>query len=335
MRSTQPTMVDVAKHAGVSPITVSRVLNGYEFVKADTREKVLEAVDALGYRPNLAARALVTNKTKSIGVFVADAFGHGPAAALWAIESAARDAGYAVTVVSQSDDDYDSIVAGLHRLAAQGVDGIVMIAPQRASERAVFDSIDAVPIVVLAAYDAGGHPPVMLDSVLGSRLAVDHLVGLGHDVIAHLSGPAGWAASEARERGWRDQLAARGLAAGPLFAGDWTAESGYRAGVEELAQHPQVTAVYAASDAMAQGLLLALHEQGRGAPAGISVVGFDDVPEAAFFIPPLTTVRQDFAVLGRRCIAAIVELVEGNAPLAFDPLEPTLIIRGSTARPVR
>lgn len=332
MRSTQPTMVDVARHAGVAPITVSRVLNGYEFVKPGTREKVLASVDALGYRPNMAARALVTNKTKALGVFVADAFGHGPVAALWAIESAARDVGYAVTVVSQRDDDYDAIVAGLHRLAAQGVDGIVMIAPQRASARAVFDSIDAVPVVMLSAYDAGDHRPVMLDSVLGSRLAVDHLVELGHEVIAHLSGPEGWAASDARERGWREQLTAHGREAGPRLEGDWTADSGYRAGIA-LASQPEVTAVYAASDAMAQGLLLALHEHGRRVPEDISVVGFDDVPEAAYFIPPLTTVRQDFDTLGRRCIAAVVELIDGNPARVFEPLEPTLVVRGSTAAP--
>jgi len=325
-------MVDVARQAGVAPITVSRVLNGYEFVKPDTRDKVLEAVEVLGYRPNLAARALVTNKTRALGVLVADAFGHGPVAALWAIESAARDAGYAVTVVSQRDDDYDAIVSGLHRLAAQGVDGIVMIAPQRASEKAVFDSIDAVPIVMLSAYDTGDHRPVILDSVLGSRLAVDHLIGLGHDVIAHLSGPRGWAASDARERGWREQILVHGRDPGPRFAGDWTADSGYRVGMVELPRYPDVTAVYAASDAMAQGLLLALHDLGRRVPDDISVVGFDDVPEAAYFIPPLTTVRQDFDVLGRRCIAAVIELIEGNPALDFEPLAPTLILRGSTAR---
>lgn len=333
MHERQPTMADVAEHAGVAPITVSRVLNGYEFVRGATREKVLRSVAELGYRPNLAARALVTKKSRVLGVLVADAFGHGPVAALWAIEAAARDAGYAVTVVSQRDDDHEAIMAGLRRLTQQGVDGIVMVAPQHASAALSLASIDDVPIIMLSAFAVRGRPPIMLDSERGSRLAVSHLIELGHHVIAHVSGPPGWAASEARERGWRAEILSRGGEPGPCIAGDWSAESGYQAGLA-LAAHSEVTAIYAASDAMAQGVLLALHEQGRPVPGDVSVVGFDDVPEASYFIPPLTTIRQDFDELGRRCIASIVELIDGRSAPSFAPLEPTLMTRASTGRRV-
>jgi len=330
MTDTQPTMSDVAKHAGVAPITVSRVLNDYEFVKPGTRAKVLAAVAELGYHPNLAARALATRKSRVLGVLVADAFGHGPSAALWAIEGAAGDAGYTVTVISQRDDDYRSILDGLQRLKSQGVDGIVMVAPQRASERTVFADFEDVPIVTLSSFVAGGRAPIMLDSAAGSRAAVRHLAELGHRVIAHLSGPAGWAASEARESGWRDEMTVLGLGTAPVLRGDWTAESGYTVG-RQLAALPGVTAIYAASDAMAQGALLAMHEDGIAVPQTMSVIGFDDVPESAFFIPPLTTLRQDFDLLGRRCIASIVALIEGHEAPVFTPLIPSLVVRGSTS----
>ncbi|GLI26362.1 LacI family transcriptional regulator [Agromyces rhizosphaerae] len=332
MADRQPTMSDVAREAGVSPITVSRVLNNYEFVKSDTREKVLRAVAHTGYRPNLAARALVTRKSHVLGVLVADAFGHGPTAALWAIEDAAGDAGYAVTVVSLRGDDREAILAGLRRLNAQGVDGIVMIAPQHEATSLEILDVEGTPVVTLSAFASEVLQPIMLDSVAGSRAAVRHLAQLGHRTIAHLAGPAGWAAAEARLRGWRDECAALGLHAGPVAYGDWTAGTGH-ALAPGLLSDGRVTAVYAASDAMAQGALLALHERGLRVPVDVSLVGFDDAPEAEYFIPPLTTVHQDFEALGRRCIASVVELIEGRAAPAFDPLEPTLVVRASTAAP--
>lgn len=334
MADRQPTMSDVARAAGVSAITVSRVLNDYEFVKPATRERVLTAVEATGYRPNLAARALVTRKSHVLGVLVADAYGHGPTAALWAVEDAAGDAGYAVTVVSLRGDDHSAMLEGLRRLSAQGVDGIVMIAPQHEDTQLEIVSIEGTPIVTLSAFESEVVKPIMLDSAEGSRKAVGHLVELGHSVIAHLAGPAGWAASEARLDGWRRACIEAGLEPGPIAYGEWTAKSGYEV-VHELLAAGHVTAIYAASDAMAQGALLALHERGLRVPEDISVVGFDDAPEAEYLIPPLTTVRQDFETLGRRCILSIVELIDGRTPEQFAPLEPTLVVRESTAPPRR
>src|SRR5690606_29548383 len=160
-----------------------------------------------------------------------------------------------------------------------------------------------VPVVTLSSVDTGEHTSVLVDSVEGSRIATQHLVDLGHKWIAHLAGPAGFTVSESRIQGWRKALAdARLVATEPLVC-DWTAAGGYEAG-RRLAAARSFAAAYCANDRIAQGLLLALHEAGRSVPDSFSVVGFDDVPEAAYYLPPLTTMRQDFAALGRRCIEA-------------------------------
>ncbi len=328
----QATMRDVARAAGVSAITVSRVLNDYEFVRSETRNRVLAAVAETGYRPNLAARALVTRKSHVLGLLVADAFGHGPTAALWAIEDAAAEAGYAVTVVILSGDDHEEILDGFRRLTLQGVDGIVMVAPQHEATSVDVLEVEGVPVVTLSAFASDRLQPIMLDSVAGSRAVVRHLAQLGHRTIAHLAGPAGWAASEARKAGWQAECAELGLPAGPAVHGDWSAATGHALAPALIADE-RVTAIYAASDSMAQGALLALHELGRDVPEDMSVVGFDDVPEAEYFIPPLTTVRQDFETLGRRCIASVVERINGRDAPAFAPLEPELVVRSSTAGP--
>ncbi|WP_199521157.1 LacI family DNA-binding transcriptional regulator [Jiangella anatolica] len=322
-------MADVARLAQVSPQTVSRVLNDYAFIRPDTRDRVLQAIDVLDYRPNQAARTLATSRSRTIGVVATDYLSYGPAAALWGVERAAGEAGYGVSIVSLRESNHRAFTEAMQRLVGQSVEGIVMIAPQDQSTHEVFDAFDNVPVVTLSSFETGEHKPIMLDSAEGSRIATRHLVELGHTVIAHLSGPPRFTVSEERVRGWREVLAETGLAAPEPVVGDWTAESGYLVG-RELAADRHVTAVYAANDRMAQGLLLALHEAGRRVPQDVSVVGFDDVPEAAYMIPPLTTVRQDFAALGRRCIEAVLALIGNEPRLEPDPLVPTLVVRESS-----
>lgn len=329
-RSRPPTMADVARLAQVSPQTVSRVLNDYAFIRPDTRDRVLQAIDILDYRPNMAARTLATSRSRTIGVVATDYLSYGPAAALWGVERAAGEAGYGVSIVSLRESNHRAVSKAMQRLVDQSVEGIVMIAPQDASAHEGFETFGDVPVVTLSSFETGEHKPVMLDSVEGSRIATRHLADLGHRVIAHLSGPPGFTVSESRVRGWREAVAAAGLAALEPVVGDWTAESGYLVG-REIARNPEITAVYAANDRMAQGLLLALHEAGRRVPEDVSVVGFDDVPEAAYLIPPLTTVRQDFAALGRRCIEAMLARIDDQQWLEPEPLIPSLVVRQSTA----
>jgi DNA-binding LacI/PurR family transcriptional regulator len=329
-RSKSPTMADVARLAQVSAQTVSRVLNDYEFVKPETRDRVLEAISILDYRPNLAARTLATNRSRTVGVVASDYMSFGPASALWAVEQAAHRSGYSVSVVSLGASSTATIDAALWRLIGQGVEGIIMIAPQDPNVRAVYRSLQGIPVVTLTGFDEGYDAPIMVDSVEGSRIATQHLIDLGHRRIAHLSGPRRFEVSELRVRGWRLALGQADLPAPEPVEGDWTAESGYRAGAS-LAADPRITAAYVAQDRMAQGLLLALHEAGRRVPEDFSVVGFDDVPESAYTIPPLTTMRQDFDALGTRAVDTLLARIAGEEPPAPTPIVPELVIRASTA----
>lgn len=327
-RTKPPTQEDVARLAQVSAQTVSRVLNDYEFIRPDTRDRVLAAIEVLNYRPNVAARTLATKKSRTIGVVASDYVSFGPASALWAVEQAAHASDYSVSVVSLGESNPVTIEAALLRLVGQGVEGIVMIAPQDSTIRAAYRSIQGVPVVTLTGFEEGYDHPIMVDSVEGSRLATQHLIDLGHRRIVHLSGPAGFEVSELRVRGWRLALSQADLPAPEPFIGDWTAAGGYRAGLL-IAADERATAAYVAQDRMAQGLLLALHERGRRVPEDFSIVGFDDVPEAAYMIPPLTTMRQDFDALGRRAVDTLLARIAGTDTPSSVPIVPQLITRRS------
>jgi len=173
-----------------------------------------------------------------------------------------------------------------------------------------------------------------IDQEAGAALAVGHLLDLGHRHVAHVSGPRDWVEANQRRRGWRQAHEVRDLLPGPELDGDWSPESGYRAGLK-IAADDQVTAVFAGNDSMALGLLKALHERGRRVPEDISVIGFDDVPEAAFYWPALTTVAQDFSELGRRALGLALAAVRGDADATVELIAPTLALRASTAPPPR
>ncbi|MFF1574327.1 LacI family DNA-binding transcriptional regulator [Leifsonia sp. NPDC058292] len=323
-------MRDVARVAGVSHQTVSRVLNGHPSIRESTRERVLQAMDELRYRPNRAARALVTAKSNTIGVLSASAAAlYGPVSSIGAIQDAGREAGYYVTVAHLGSLTPAGIAAGLDHLMAQAVEGIVVIAPQHR----VLEEIAAVgvgmPYVTLQAGDDRGGIELSVDQVAGARAATRHLIELGHRRIAHLAGPTEWEEGLVRLRGFQQELEAAGLEVLPSPEGDWTAEFGYRAGLDVLAD-PTVTAVFASNDQTALGLYHAAHELGRSIPGDVSVVGFDDIPEAAHFWPPLTTVRQDFTELGRRSVARLVAEIERRVEPTAGNIQPELIVRAST-----
>jgi DNA-binding LacI/PurR family transcriptional regulator len=330
-----PVMYDVARLAGVSHQTVSRVLNSHPSVRPATRERVERAITQLGYRRNTAARALVTRSTRTVGVISVDTSNYGPSSTLFAIEGAARAAGYFLNFVSVRQVDREHMVEAIDHLMAAGIEGLVAIAPLRTAVDALRGVSTAVPLVAVEATDLFAESGVVVDQLNGGLAATRHLLDLGHDTVVHVAGPAGWLEAEARERGWRMALGDAGREVGPVLGGDWTARSGFKAG-QALAgpvSRREVTAVFVGNDQMALGLVRALHEAGFSVPGDVSVVGFDDIPESAYYQPPLTTLRQDFAEVGRRCIQTLLARISGATVEPLQAIQPELLIRDSTATP--
>jgi DNA-binding LacI/PurR family transcriptional regulator len=324
-------MADVAKLAGVSLQTVSRVINDSPHVRDETRERVQDAMRKLEYRPNPVARALVTGRSRTLGVVSFDTTLHGPASTLFGIERAAHEADYFVSIVSLRELTSAAVVSAVERLRDQGVDGILVVAPQESATQALLHLPEDVPVVAAEAGPDDSVPLVAVDQVEGARLATQHLLELGHQTVWHISGPSDWLEAEDRVNGWRQTLDAAGAPAPPVLVGDWSARAGYELG-RELAERDDVTAVFVANDQMALGLLRTLHEAGRRIPGDISVVGFDDIPEAAYFTPPLTTVRQNFNEMGRRSLLLLLEQIESGVRMPRrETVPPELIVRASSA----
>jgi DNA-binding LacI/PurR family transcriptional regulator len=322
-------MTDVAALAGVSYQTVSRVLHDSPHVRGDTRERVLAAIRQLDYRPNSMARALVTGRSSTLGVVTFDTTLYGPASTLLGIEQAAHDAGYGVSVSSLRSLNRHTVLAAIQRLRDQGADGVAVIAPVRAGVDALRHVPSDFAVVAVAAAPNASIPVASVDQTAGAAAATRHLLNLGHKTVWHLAGPTDWKEAQERIEGWRSALEAAHAPVPALVHGDWTARSGYELG-QGLLEIPKLTAVLVGNDQMALGLLRRLHEAGREVPRDLSVVGFDDIPEAEYFTPPLTTVRQDFAELGRRCLQMLLGRIEGEAGPTRVVVAPELVLRSST-----
>jgi DNA-binding LacI/PurR family transcriptional regulator len=332
-RKRRPVMSDVARLAGVSHQTVSRVINDSDHVRAETRARVEMAMRQLDYRPNSVARALVTGRSQTLGVVSFDTTLYGPASTLFGIERAAHDAGYFITIASLEALDRPSVLDAIERLRVQGVDGILVIAPQDGGARALMQAPAGVPLVAVEAGPEDVVPVASVDQFAGARAATEHLLELGHRTVWHIAGPDDWMEAQQRVAGWRTALeAARAAVPAPLV-GDWSARAGHDHAAR-LAADPEVTAIFVANDQMALGALRALHEAGRRIPHDVSIVGFDDIPEAPYFTPPLTTVRQDFDEMGRSGLRLLLDRIAApeGAPQHLE-VAPRLVVRASTARP--
>jgi DNA-binding LacI/PurR family transcriptional regulator len=330
----RPLMVDVARLAGVSHQTVSRVLNEATSVSEDTRRRVETAIQQLGYRRNTAARALVTKRTSTLGVVSVDTSQYGPAHTIFGIEEAARRAGYFINFASLREINRTAMRAALDHLTDASVDGIVVLAPVRAALEAVHGQRLDVPLVMVETSDRTDDLSVVVDQVAAARMATRHLLDLGHRTVLHVRGPENWVEADARARGWHAELADAQAPVPDVLTGDWSAASGYQLGLQ-IATRTDVTAVFAANDQMSLGIMRALHEAGRSVPGDLSIAGFDDIPEAEFFHVPLTTLRQDFAEAGRRCIERLLALIDQRSPPTYPAIQPELIIRASTGPPPR
>lgn len=325
-------MADVAARAGVSHQTVSRVVNGHPSVAPATRERVEQAIAELGYRPNVAARALVTGSTRTIGLVTVKINQYGPAQTMLGLEKAARAAGYSLSVSILDDATAGAMRDAVDAFVAQRVDAIVALSTYDDAAEALASLEPPVPLVAVQVGGDEDRPAVGVDQETGARLAVRHLLDLGHRTVHHVAGPADSKEARGRLYGWRAELEAVGAPVPEPLRGDWTPSSGYAAGrqlADRIRAGEDVTAVFLANDQMALGLLAAFHEAGLEAPDDVSVVGFDDLPEAPYFTPPLTTVRQDFAELGRRGVQLVLARLRGE-DLHPRPVPAQLIVRASS-----
>lgn len=320
----------VAALAGVSHMTVSRVLNEHPSIAPTTRERVLEAMRQLNYRPNSAARALASRKSNRIGVVVDSVIEFGPGSTLRAIEDAAHDRGYTVSSIAVSADRAVTAHDALVSLMTIGIDALCLITPRTSSIDLLREVSSGIPTLVVKAEPEDDFFTVSVDQRMGAALAAQHLIDLGHREILHFAGPLDWLDARGREREWHEHLQREGLSTRQSVVGDWTSDSGYAFG---SVVEPDFTAVFAANDRMALGIIHAFHERGIRVPEDVSVVGFDDVPDAKHFLPPLTTVRQDFRALGMLSVATLLAELEGDDVPHRTLIEPELIIRSSTAPP--
>lgn len=283
----------------------------------------------------MSARTLVTRRSRTIGVIVAEGSYYGPGQTSSAIQTAARELGYATLVAAIRTTDQKEVSQVIDMLLDHAVEGIVAIAPHPPLVEELRKVALRIPLVLVAdgVEVSDGMHAVSVDQYFGGQVATQHLIEAGHRNIAHIAGPDIWFDARNRASGWHDALHAAGLPVPKTVTGDWSADSGFQAGRRLLADGLP-DAVFSSNDLMALGLLSALSEKGVRVPEDVSVVGFDDLAGSAYFQPPLTTVRQPFRELGAACVVALFDAIGGQAVRATR-IKPELVVRGSTSRPDR
>ena len=330
MKTKRPTVRDVAREAGVSYQTVSRVINNDTHVSPTTRERVMAAIESIGFRPNRAAQIFQTERSHTIEAVI---FYGGFNRFLFEMAHTAHQLGYHFSISAISEDEF---ITSLDSASSRFVDGLLLI--PMVELNVTYDDLqrltDGIPVVQIGAPLGANIPSVIYAQSRGARLATQHLIDLGHRRIAEITGPLLNYDARDRHLGYMETLRDSGIPLGQSIAGDYSLESGYQAMVALLDSGEPFTAVFVANDSMAMGALTATRERGISVPDDISIVGFDDIPEAAHFVPALTTVRQDFNLMGKTAIEYLVRLIEGeDAPIQQTVLHPKLVVRGSTAPP--
>jgi len=335
------TIKDVAREAGVSTQTVSRVINNFSYVSADTRQRVENVIEEMGYRPSTLARSLSQQRSYTLGVVVFGLKYIGPSRTLNGITDAAEKLDY-MLLMKELDIHYDtnSVKNVIDSLFSRQVDGIIWAAPEIGDSHAWLknhlESIP-VPIIFLAIEPRERLSSVTTDNYQGAVLAVQHLLDIGRKRIAHLSGPLVWWEASERKRGWRDMLENAGLDASEQYCaeGNWSARSGEPAFLQLLEKCPEMDAIFVANDQMALSVLRQSSRLNIKIPEQLAVVGFDNIPESAYFCPSLTTVSQDQQLIGETAVNVIVEMIQAtqeNLPIVAQSrfISPTLIVRESS-----
>lgn len=330
MERSSVSMQDVAREAGVSPQTVSRVANGSSAVRPETRQRVEAAMERLGYRPNYAARALKHGQFKNIGVVLFDITSFGNARILNGIVGAAGDHGYATTLVTIQRGQTRTLRAITERMKQLPVDGVIVVLQERIADFDEFVPPKELPIVLVNESAANHCPTIDADQYGCSTAIVDYLLSKGHRTVYHIAGPSSSQAAQSRARGWREALEQFGVPIPSTYVGDWAADSGYQAGIA-LAHERDCTAVYAANDQMAYGAMLGLRTAGKRVPEDVSIIGVDD--SLADNVPRLnlTTMRMKFDEIGREAFSMVRRLCDGErVPVGVKTvIPPELVERGS------
>jgi DNA-binding LacI/PurR family transcriptional regulator len=332
-------MGDVGRLANVSTQTVSRYFTGVGYVRAETRERIAAAIEQLGYVPNQSARTLRTSKTNSVGVLTMGAFNYGSASVLTGLGLAAREADVTLTIAALDLDfeaanwEVEARRALTHFKSVQ-VDGIVLSTPLPGVDKLLADWDQSTPLLTVSELPATSEGSAGTHSHAAGWEGTQHLIELGHRNILHVAGPSTRNEARERERGYLDAMQSAGLRPQVLdAANDWSSLSGYRAG--QLADPDTFTAVFASNDEIALGFMSALERRGIRAPQGFSIVGVDDMPAAAYFSPPLTTMRLDFRALGIATFKMLHHQILTGEPAQHYVVEPELVIRDSTSRLAR
>jgi LacI family transcriptional regulator len=325
------TIYDVARVAGVSHQTVSRVLRGLQGMSDETRERVQQVAADLHYRPSVVARELASSRPSRIGVVGYETFESSTSKVLKGVNDVATAAGYVLDIVTVDPlGEVDEIARRLDAINGSDAAGLLATSPTANVRQALQNSVFRMPVFLDVNGDVDHTPGPYFGTSISAQLVMQHLIGLGHQRIAHVAGPAGWDSASNREAVYRACFADSDIDEALVVRGDWSAKSGYEA-AQLLPFEMGVTAIFVANDRMALGVLRALGERGIRVPHDISVAGIDDIPEAAYFSPPLTSVHIDFAEGGRVAARSLVSLIENpGTPLPEYPIS-ALFARSSTA----
>jgi DNA-binding LacI/PurR family transcriptional regulator len=331
-------MADVARMAGVSVPTVSRVLSGAARVSPPKRERVEEAIRALSFRPSAAARTLASRQPKAIAVVAGDTSKYGYAETIRGVESAARAAGFTVviTVVENPGDEAamdEAADRALELVLTQAIAGVVVLKFDPPGVRALRRLPPDVPFVALSGVRERGLRQAVLDEASAGEELTNHLLSLGHATVHHVPVPPSRREGDGRTAGWRRALRRAGAPVPALQPATWSPAAAREIGRRLAAEDASVTAVFCGNDEIAMGVSRGLADAGLATPEDVSVVGFDDHPLAALWTPALTTVRQDFFGLGERGFALLMGAVNGTSSRRFSSERPQLVLRASTAPP--
>jgi LacI family transcriptional regulator len=342
--ASRPTIADVARVAGVSKATISRVLAGQtKYVREETRQRVLQAINELGYHPSSAARSLKSKRTFTLGIVGYGFEFYGPSCTLCGIEQEASKLGYTILLNLIRQPETNNVEHLLGKMLSRDVDGIIWAVPEIGDNRAWLKHKThrlSMPIVFLSMEPQPGQSVVTIDNFSGGLMATRHLIARGCQNIGLIAGPLDWWEARQRKLGWREALKSVGLPnTDSLIAeGNWSAASGERGLNQLLTRHSEIDGLFACNDQMALGAMKVARQLGRQVPKDLAIVGFDDIPEAAYFYPPLSTVRQDLVKLGCRAVRELGKVIEAKRSGDSPPpetilLQPELIVRESSILP--